>query len=493
MTTSRLADIVSGPLTEPLRPSGAPTRRRWSRRVAIDVVGLFDCAVVVLAVVLTGLFYATFFDMAFRPMQAVQSGLGLALIVHICLRSAGNYDVDQLHALPARPLTLLSCLFIALIAVRGLGLPFAPTGTIFWLWALVWMLVALCLMSLIRFAAACILSRANMDGRFDTRVAVFGAGAVARRVHDHLSNGITGVRFVGVFDDRACEDRLNPDGLTVSGRLDDLVVAARDDKIDKIIIALPQQAEGRITTVARRLEHLPVSIHIVTHLASDLIAEGPAYHVSNLGAVGLLDVKTKPLSDWSPIVKRAEDLLIASVLLVLALPLMAIIALAIRINSPGTVFFTQRRRGLNGRVFNVLKFRTMSVLEDDARVSQARVKDPRVTSVGWFLRRTSLDELPQLWNVLRGDMSLVGPRPHALVHDDMWGEMLERYANRHQVKPGITGLAQVRGWRGATETIDKLEHRVACDLEYIAKCSLWLDLWILLQTIRTVLGGRNAH
>jgi putative colanic acid biosynthesis UDP-glucose lipid carrier transferase len=207
----------------------------------------------------------------------------------------------------------------------------------------------------------------------------------------------------------------------------------------------------------------------------------------------LIDVKERPLADWAPIVKRAEDILISATLLVMTLPVTILIALAIKLTSRGPVLFRQRRRGLNQKVIEVLKFRSMTVQENGDEVRQATRNDQRITFVGRILRRSSLDELPQLVNVLIGEMSLVGPRPHALIHDEKWGEMLEQYANRHQVKPGITGLAQVRGLRGEAHTPSDIQNRIAADLEYIGNWSLWLDLSIILRTVNAVIGAKNAH
>jgi exopolysaccharide biosynthesis polyprenyl glycosylphosphotransferase len=241
------------------------------------------------------------------------------------------------------------------------------------------------------------------------------------------------------------------------------------------------------------MEQLPVSVHIVTHIASDLVDDVAQHRLSNIGSVGMIDVKKKPLSDWAPTIKRVEDTLVAGILLFATVPLFPLIALAIKLDSPGPIFYSQRRRGLNHRVMNILKFRTMHVTETDAEVRQAEKGDARVTRIGRVLRRTSLDELPQLFNVLKGEMSMVGPRPHALVHDEKYGEMLEQYASRHQVKPGITGLAQVTGHRGETPTSDSMEARVNQDIHYIKNWSLWLDIKILLQTAWVVIIGKNAY
>jgi putative colanic acid biosynthesis UDP-glucose lipid carrier transferase len=192
-------------------------------------------------------------------------------------------------------------------------------------------------------------------------------------------------------------------------------------------------------------------------------------------------------------VKRASDLLLACLALAaLGLP-MAVIALAIKLGSPGPVFFRQRRYGLDGREILVWKFRSMRVCEDGAQVTQATKHDARVTPLGALLRKTSLDELPQLFNVLDGSMSLVGPRPHATAHNEQYRGLIHGYMLRHKVKPGITGLAQVSGWRGETDTLEKMQRRVECDHRYIREWSLWLDVKILFQTVLVVLSRKNAY
>jgi Undecaprenyl-phosphate glucose phosphotransferase len=473
-------------------PAEETARSRWSRRVAVDLVGLFDALAVVVGAACPAAIYTP--AGVVGPWQpVVQTGLVAALIVAGCLRNCGLYETTALHALPLRPSRLIAALTIALLAVLGVGHPFAPGQPQLWSWYALWMSASFALLLANRLLARSVLARLTAAGRFHRRVAVFGAGVIARRVHDYLSNPALGITFVGVYDDRASPERVNPEGLPIAGRLDDLIAAGREDKIDQIIVALPQAADRRIADIVKKLEPLPVSVHIVTHIASDLVEGGPAHKVSSLGPVGLLDVKQTPLADWAPLVKRIEDYVLGALALVVTLPLFLVIALAIKLESPGPVFFVQRRRGFNQRVFSMLKFRTMRVLEDGSNIRQATRDDPRITPVGRFLRRTSLDELPQLVNVLKGDMSLVGPRPHALAHDEQWGELLVRYANRHQVKPGITGLAQVTGWRGEANTPDKIGRRIDHDLAYIGRWSLGLDLKILLMTLWAVVQGKNAH
>ncbi|MGQ0457100.1 MAG: exopolysaccharide biosynthesis polyprenyl glycosylphosphotransferase [Hyphomicrobium sp.] len=198
------------------------------------------------------------------------------------------------------------------------------------------------------------------------------------------------------------------------------------------------------------------------------------------------------MNDWAPVSKRLEDLVLASLMLVASLPLWPLIAVAIKLDSPGPILFRQRRRGRHQTVVHILKFRTMSVVENDGAIRQAVPGDSRITRVGRFLRRTSLDELPQLLNVLSGEMSIVGPRPHALAHDEEFARMLDLYPNRHQMKPGMTGLAQVSGLRGPTTRPGAIEARVEADLDYVLSWSLWLDLKILGRTIAAVIRGENA-
>jgi Undecaprenyl-phosphate glucose phosphotransferase len=356
-----------------------------------------------------------------------------------------------------------------------------------------WLLSGTCFIIANRWLARRALTRLARRGDFQTRLAIYGTGSLAERISAQLFNPGSSIIFAGAFDDRAKRDRSADTGPGRLGGLDDLIALGRAGKIDQVIIALPQSADRRSAEVARRLEQLPISLHIVTHIAGDLVDTASTHHVSALGTVGLLDIKTKPLADWGRYVKSAEDYIVGAIALLLALPVMLAVAVAIKLDSPGPIFFKQRRHGLNRRVINVLKFRSMTVQENSTAIAQVnRDGDARITKVGAFLRKSSLDELPQLINVLRGEMSLIGPRPHALVHDDQYGEMLERYANRHQVKPGMTGWAQVNGFRGPTETPDKMQSRVDCDLAYIDRWSLWLDLKILALTVFVGFRHKNA-
>ncbi|MFV0296716.1 MAG: undecaprenyl-phosphate glucose phosphotransferase [Hyphomicrobiaceae bacterium] len=464
-----------------------------SRRIAVDLVGFADVLAIIAGGVLPAYIYDTWGNLPIDWLKHLQMCLVSAIIVYGCLRHFNMYDEQRMHDFPIEPRHIALSLGIAFAAMLGMGIPFAPKAAHLWIWYAVWSSTSFMLLLTIRTLANRILAGMTAAGQFNARVAVFGNGAVARRVEEHLRNPALGITFGGLFDDRVDAARLDASGPQLAGKLADLVNAARSGTIDRIIIALPQAADMRIIHIANKLERLPVSLHVVTHIASDLVDTRPRHQVSNIGSVGLIDIKEKPLADWKRVVKQAEDYVLGVILMIALLPVMLAIALAIRLDSAGPVFYRQKRRGLNHRPFDMFKFRTMTVLETEHDLQQAVRDDPRVTRFGRFLRRHSLDELPQLLNIRRGEMSLVGPRPHAIKHDDEFGAMIARYENRQQVKPGITGLAQINGFRGGTEDPESVHQRLAMDLRYVDNWSLWLDLKIMFQTIGSVLTGKNAY
>lgn len=482
---------LAGTQSPPSIMLGKP-KKLWSRQVAADIIGVCEA----LAVIAGGLLPTALYSAAgaITPVwpPVIQSALVAALIYRMSLTSAGMYDAARTHDFAIRPTHMIGSLMFAVMVAITLSAPSLLDMPNLVIWFVLWVTASYAGAILVRTIASDIMIAKTAEGRFDERIAVYGAGHIARRVNDYLANPALGLRFVGVYDSRETPNRVNPEGLTVAGGLDDLVLACQEGRIDRIIIALPQIAERRVKDISRKFEDLSVNLHIVTHLSSDFVDLARPHHVSQLGPVGLMDVLNKRHAGWAPVIKRTEDLVVGSVVALIVAPFLPLIALAIKLDSPGPVVFRQRRRGRNQRVFEVLKFRTMSVMEDGTEVRQATLRDPRITRVGRILRRTSLDELPQLWNVLAGDMSLVGPRPHAMVHDEQFGAMLESYANRHQMKPGVTGLAQVRGFRGETATIESVEARVKHDLEYIRRWSLWLDLKIIFMTVWAVAIGTNA-
>jgi putative colanic acid biosynthesis UDP-glucose lipid carrier transferase len=458
------------------------------------MVGVADAIAVMAGGLVAGAILPHHIEAAPDWTRLAHLGLVSAVLARLVLDRFGMYDQGRLHDFPVRPKALLAALVISFAAVLGLWLPMGPARASGWLsLSATWLAASFILILSGRLIARSLLARLTAAGHFDTRLAVYGSGVIARRVEEHLKDPALGIRFAGLFEDRAGENRRDGEGPQLRGNLSDLVLASRADEIDHIVIALPPAADRRLDSIVQRLEHLPVRISIVTHLAADLVEAGSRHRVASVGSVGLIDVKSKPLDGWGRTLKAAEDYVLGTVFLVAAAPVLLAIAIAVKLDSPGPVLFSQRRHGRNHKVFNVLKFRTMHVMENGPAVRQATRDDPRVTRVGRLLRRTSLDELPQLINVLRGEMSLVGPRPHAIAHDEHYGELLARYTNRLQVKPGITGLAQIKGLRGETETLDKMEARLEQDLVYVNQWSIWLDLKIIALTVVRAWGGKNAY
>jgi putative colanic acid biosysnthesis UDP-glucose lipid carrier transferase len=318
-------------------------------------------------------------------------------------------------------------------------------------------------------------------------VVIIGTNEIGRRLAAQFSDHPDlGVEFVGYFDDRH-NDRIGGLGESqLLGRLDAVPTFMRQGKADAIFIALPMASQPRILRLLDDLKDSTASIYFVPDIfVTDLIQA----RVDQIGGVPVVAVRDTPFHGVNELIKRGSDLLIASLILILIAPLMLGIALAVKGSSPGPALFRQRRYGLDGREIIVYKFRTMTVCEDGPVVAQATQGDQRVTRLGAFLRRTSLDELPQFINVLQGRMSVVGPRPHAVAHNEQYRKLIKGYMVRHKVKPGITGLAQVSGCRGETDTVDKMHRRIDYDLEYLRNWSLRLDLEIILRTIGLVLRG----
>ena len=301
-----------------------------------------------------------------------------------------------------------------------------------------------------------------------------------------------GLELSGFFDDRPAE-RL-PEVPSVLGEhvgnIGELIELAEQGKVSMVYVTFPMRAEDRIRHVLEELGNTTASVYIVPDFFVFQLLHSRWTDINGLPVVSVFE---NPFYGVDGILKRLSDVLLASLAFLLCAIPMLIIGLLIKITSPGPVFFRQHRYGLDGREILVWKFRSMRVCENGNTIVQAQTKDPRVTGLGAILRRTSLDELPQLFNVMTGSMSLVGPRPHASAHNELYRGLIQGYMLRHKVKPGITGLAQVRGWRGETDTLEKMERRIECDHQYIREWSLWMDIKILFQTIFVVFSRKNAY
>ncbi len=327
------------------------------------------------------------------------------------------------------------------------------------------------------------------------RVAIAGLNDLGRQTASNITEQPSlGLIVKGFYDDREeareGEEHAESDGESLAGDLDDLVAAARAGEVDTVLVTLPMRAEQRIKFILDKLSDTTVSVYIVPDF---FVFELLHSQWTNLGGLPAVSVFENPLFGVDGVAKRIADLVIASVALVAAAIPMLIIAILVKATSRGPIFFRQRRYGLDGREIMVWKYRSMRTCDNGPVVKQATKGDPRITRIGAILRKTSLDELPQLFNVIEGTMSLVGPRPHATAHNEQYRKLIRGYMLRHKVKPGITGLAQVNGCRGETETIDKMERRVDWDHRYIRSWSLWLDIKILFKTLTVVWKQESAY
>lgn len=388
-------------------------------------------------------------------------------------------------------LTMVFAIFIAGIFFLKLSDSYSR------LWLGAWYVLGVLSLLFFRFAFASVLKQWCQEGRIYRRAVVVGGGdeavAVIRALNESPN---TDIRICGVFDERS--DERVPDkieGYPKLGNYDELVDFGRESRIDLLIVTLPLRAEGRIMTVLKKLWVLPVDIRLAAH-TTKLRFRPRAY--SYIGNVPFIDILDKPLADWDFVLKWLFDKCVASVALVLLAPVMLGVALAVKLTSKGPVLFRQKRYGFNNNLIEVYKFRSMYTDMTDASAAKLVTKDdPRVTPVGRFIRKTSLDELPQLFNVLKGELSLVGPRPHALqakAASQNYHEVVDGYFARHRVKPGITGWAQINGWRGETDTEEKIQKRVEFDLYYIENWSIFLDIFIIAKTPLSLLfDNDNAY
>jgi Undecaprenyl-phosphate glucose phosphotransferase len=363
-------------------------------------------------------------------------------------------------------------------------------------WLATWYASALLTLFGERLALSFLVRRWISQGRLNRRAVIVGGGPEAERLIAALeASHETDIRIVGIFDDRG-DDRVSPiiAGYPKLGTVSELVNFARTSRIDLLIVSLPITAEKRLAEFMKKLWVLPVDIRLSAH--NNKLRFRPRTY-SYIGNVPFIDISDKPIADWDYVTKWWFDKTVASVALLALAPLMALIAIAIKFDSKGPVLFKQKRQGFNNELIDVYKFRSMYVDHADAEADKLVTKhDPRVTRVGRFLRKTSLDELPQFFNVIKGDLSLVGPRPHALkakAEEKLYADVVDGYFARHRVKPGVTGWAQINGWRGETDTEEKIQRRVEHDLYYIENWSVLFDLYILLMTPFALLKGENAY
>jgi putative colanic acid biosynthesis UDP-glucose lipid carrier transferase len=422
------------------------------------------------------------------------AAISAGVLFYLCAQATGVYDAHRGH--PVREeVTRIATTWMGVLTLLLLAAFVTKTSAEFSRRVMIsWAALSPMILGVWRVVMRYAVHEARERGYNTRAAAIVGVSTIGVRLAERFETSPwMGIEFAGFFDDRSIE-RLGPNApsehVDIQGGFDALVAKARRREIDMVYIALPPRAEPRIHELVRRLADTTVSVYLAYDFGGfDLLRA----RWSTVGDVPVMGVIENPFHGTDGFAKRIEDIILGGVILTLIAIPMAIIGLGVKLTSRGPVFFKQRRYGLNGEEIRVLKFRTMTVCEDGDKVVQAQKNDQRITKLGAILRRTSLDELPQFLQVVTGTMSIVGPRPHAVAHNEQYRALIQGYMRRHKVKPGITGWAQVNGWRGETDTLEKMEKRVQYDLEYINGWNLGLDLKIIAMTLWTVLrGDKNA-
>ncbi len=473
---------AAGHADAPRLTEGAEAVARGLRRASVSPASVGVIGLLLDATALTaGLWVARYVSegASFRPLATIGLAAATALVIVLLAWTLRQYRLPRLRRF-ARGTSRLLAIALPVTLIAGV----APLASL---------IVAASVLP--ARALASTLAGAALDfGLTERRAVIVGGGERGRAQLEALAEAKTDIRVCGIFDDR--DDSRSPPvlrGVPKLGTLADLVAFVRAAEIDMLIVTLPLNADRRIREILKAVDVLPVDVRL-----SDF-SDDPTFHRRGERARGhgLIEVMARPLRHRQRLMKRALDIAGAAGAIVVLSPVLLLTALAIRLDSPGPVLFRQPRHGYNHRPVTVLKFRSMYTEDCDPTARRLVTRgDPRVTRVGRFIRRTSIDELPQLFNVLRGDLSLVGPRPHALdavsSRQDSFEAIVDGYAARHKVRPGVTGLAQINGWRGEIDDPEALRRRVELDLQYIENWSLWLDLRILALTPFRLMDTRNA-
>ena len=464
--------------------------RIHSYRSPVDIAYRLTDALAVVAVVVLTAWWSPEVD----TPHALATGAATLLVYGIAAEVSGLYRSwrGSKFGLEVR-YVILTWMYTAPITL-GIGLVTRFNAVVSYEAKLAWLLGTPAMLALGRLAFRQLLKEVRRRGFNTRRFAVCGMNELGLQLVRRFDNSPElGMEFAGYFDDRSDERTSEATGeeQECEGDLADLVKAAREGRIHTVFITFPMRAEERVRRFLKELGDTTASVYIVPDFFVFQMLHARWNQIDGLPVVSVFET---PISGIDGVLKRGFDLAASTALLaLLALP-MAVIALLVKRSSPGPVFYRQKRYGLMGEEILVWKFRSMRICDDGTgTVKQATKDDDRVTKIGRILRSTSLDELPQLFNVIEGSMSLVGPRPHASAHNEQYRSLIDGYMLRHKVKPGITGLAQVNGARGETETLDKMQRRIELDHRYIREWSIWMDLRILLQTVTVVWQRENAY
>jgi putative colanic acid biosysnthesis UDP-glucose lipid carrier transferase len=457
-----------------------------------DVVDAVQRAVDVALIVAVHVVIAHAYGVAWHRESATSTLLGIVVFM-IAGEVMGLYRSWRSERIRTEARVLFSTWMATVVALLLVGVATKTTTNYSRVVSFGWFLAAPMVLLCWRIALRSIMRSQRAHGRNLRSVAILGATRSAEDLCKRIRmRPWLGMRILGVYDDRRAErqHQFTDKPWPHIGREADLIEACRKNEIDVVYIALPLRAEVRIAKLVRALADTTATVYLVADFFTyDLLCA----RWSSIGDFPLVSLHDTPFSGAAGWIKRVEDIILSSAILALiALPLLAI-SILVKATSRGPVLFRQKRYGLNGKEIRVLKFRSMTVCEDGPVIKQATKNDARFTAVGKILRRTSLDELPQFLQVLTGEMSIVGPRPHAVAHNEQYRSLIHGYMLRHKVKPGITGWAQVNGWRGETPELSSMEKRVAHDLEYIEKWTLLWDLEIILRTIAGQKKSRNAY
>jgi putative colanic acid biosysnthesis UDP-glucose lipid carrier transferase len=461
-----------------------------NRSISVALVMLLQFIVPPLAVAGTLYAICLLYDARFSDFFQVLAALSAALT--ILLPRGRPRDTSQIASAPVPLAVRVLLRWLVIVAILlGIGYVTKYSGTFSRRIVLTWVLATPVVLVCVSLALHELMRRVLFDPSVARRAAFVGCNdvslALARRIE---ANAELGLSVLGFFDDRSCARLGVEANVRVLGTLRDIAAAVRQRGIDVIFVALPMRHIQRVVELLDKLRDSTVSVYYVPDIFVHDLIQARTGEVLGIPVVALCET---PFCGYRGVVKRITDISLAAVLLVLAAPIMLAVAIAVALSSPGPIIFKQRRYGLDGEEIVVYKFRTMTVAEDGARIVQATKDDARITPVGRFLRRHSLDELPQLINVLQGRMSLVGPRPHAIAHNEEYRKLIKGYMVRHKVPPGITGLAQIHGFRGETARVEDMRARVEYDLEYVRTWSPLLDMKILLLTPLRLLRDERAY
>jgi putative colanic acid biosysnthesis UDP-glucose lipid carrier transferase len=473
---------ATGPLTRPVASMG-PLTRRVALRGAPTGFRLFEALMEPSAAVIWLAACAWLGGDSFGSRYLIVATIAFSIAFPGAMRFNDPLRVAFAKALRAAVLLVSALaligyatgyadLFPSQVALAwATGLPFALTGC--------------------QYILRQMLPQAQRALQSETSVVICGANAVGLRLANHfLQHRDIGGRLVGFFDDRDAARLAGMGSLPLLGKLKHMADFVKRNKVQQVFVTLPMASQPRVLKLIDGLRDTTASIYFVPDIFITPLVNG---HVETLSGLPVISVCDTPFRGVNRLVKRLEDIVVASLALVLTSPLLLAVAIGVRLSGPGPILFRQRRYGLDGRDVWVYKFRSMCVTEDGDQVFRVAARgDPRITRFGAFIRRTSLDELPQLLNVLQGRMSVVGPRPHAVAMNEEYRRLIPSYMLRHKVKPGITGLAQIRGYRGGSN-LEQMRKRIACDIEYLRRWSPALDLWIILRTIAVVLRDQRAY